>query len=133
MLCVRMRFWWRKTNWWWLIDKSLHIEPSQKKQHFLEYLDCHKSDAWIKAKKISTESSSTNNMFDGDPGCRIYTCSYWEVRVLLSKIKQNNFTLADYTDSDARNNNHTFEMKQYTTKRNRPTETFITIPDLYFA
>ena len=43
---------------WWLRIKSLNIERKQNKRHFIEYLDCHESDAWIKTIALLVESSS---------------------------------------------------------------------------
>ena len=34
VLCFRMRFYWRKSNWWWLKGKSLDINRNLKKRTF---------------------------------------------------------------------------------------------------
>ena len=60
LLCFRLRFLWRKPNWWWLRFKILNIERNQIKWRFLESLDCYQSDAWIKTKSLLIESFSTN-------------------------------------------------------------------------
>ena len=39
------------------------IQQDQNKLHFLEYLDCHESDAWIKTKSFLFEMSSTNQKY----------------------------------------------------------------------
>ena len=33
---LRLRFFWRKPNWFWLRIKSLNFERNQNKKHFLE-------------------------------------------------------------------------------------------------
>ena len=47
----------------WLRNKTLIVERNQNKLHFLEFLDCHKFDAWIKVKNFSNELSSTNRKY----------------------------------------------------------------------
>ena len=47
-------------NWWRLRFISFKIERNQNNEHFLEYLNSHESNAWIKTKGFSIGLSSLN-------------------------------------------------------------------------
>ena len=63
VLCFQLRFWWRKSNWWWLRIKSLNLERNQFKMDSFDNLNFHKSAAWINTRKLLIELSSARGKF----------------------------------------------------------------------
>ena len=63
VLYSKLRFWWRKLNWWWLTNKRFKIERNEFNEHFFKNLDCNESAARIKTKGLLTQLSSTNGKF----------------------------------------------------------------------
>ena len=79
VLCFRLRLWWIILKKWELRNKSLNIGWNQNKEHFLEYLECHESDAWIETKKnVNCINFRTRRIFDGYFVWRNHTYIFWK-------------------------------------------------------
>ena len=92
----------------------------------MEYLDSHKSDAWIKTKDFLTESSIANGKFSTEtlvgefiPGVtEKYEFDYRDKSIILLF-----FEFSDYRDYDGEKKIDTSSIKQFTTSGKHPNET----------